>query len=258
METASGLPAGKYSFCINAVDIRGEPQVPTSKSKVCTTLTVEKLSTSITFDQASQTVKTMVDAAASWTEHATPTPNSSELQTKYSITGGDIGLVTIDADTGQVTYLGNNAYGKVTIRATVDDDPSTGKDNYDSSFVEKEIIIVRGVDGVITPDSASSNTTIPKFSMDQANIKTNGTIGIIKGTLGTPDTIGGSTTTYSYTMKNNGDGSFFKVDANSGVIQTTANLAIGSYHFTITVSDKWSSKDIPVEVIVTRRTYQYH
>ena len=63
-----------------------------------------------------------------------------------------------------------------------------------------KIVIYREVDGVITPDPASSDTTIPTFSASDTNIKTGGTIGKIQGTLGTPDTIGGSTTTYSYTI----------------------------------------------------------
>ncbi|MCI8541642.1 MAG: hypothetical protein HFE67_09075, partial [Erysipelotrichaceae bacterium] len=60
----------------------------------------------------------------------------------------------------------------------------------------------------------------------------------------------GTTTTYSYAIKSGGNGSFFTVNTSSGEIKTNANLAVGSYTFTITVSDKWSSKDIPVTVNV--------
>ena len=104
------------------------------------------------------------------------------------------------------------------IRATADDDPNTGNDNYNQAFVEKEIVIYREVDGVVTPDPASSNINTPTFSMDKSNIKTGGTIGKIQGTLGTPDTIGSSTTTYSYAIKSDptSDGSLFQVNASTG------------------------------------------
>ncbi|NBJ65441.1 cadherin repeat domain-containing protein, partial [bacterium c-19] len=43
---------------------------------------------------------------------------------------------------------------------------------------------------------------------------------------------------------------FFSVDANTGVIKTTANLGVNSYHITVTVSDNWSTKEIPVTINV--------
>ena len=51
-------------------------------------------------------------------------------------------------------------------------------------------------------------------------------------------------------MKSDGDGSFFAVNASTGVITSKANLAVGSYSITVTVSDKWSTKEIPVTINV--------
>ena len=112
--------------------------------------------------------------------------------------GGDISLINIDPDSGAITFSGTaNSYGKITIQAIADDDPSTGNDNYEtSSPVTKEIVIYRGVDGTITPDPASSDTTVPTFTANDQNIKINGVIGKINGTQGTPDHVTSGTTTY--------------------------------------------------------------
>ncbi|MCI9525236.1 MAG: cadherin repeat domain-containing protein, partial [Erysipelotrichaceae bacterium] len=210
---------------------------------------IQKQDLSITFQNPAETKKSISEAQNDWFELASVNPSDGTKIT-YSIVGGDIGLIDIDKDTGKIKYKQDGAFGKVKIRATADDDPSTGNDIYRSAYAEKDIIITREVDGIITPDPASSDMTIPTFSTDKSNIKTNGIIGTIKGTLGTPDTIGDSIITYKYTLKTDGDGSLFKVDANTGVIQSNANLAVGTYHFTITVSDRWSSKDVAVQVNV--------
>ncbi|MCI9293552.1 MAG: hypothetical protein HFF01_09290 [Erysipelotrichaceae bacterium] len=243
----NGLDAGDYYFKLHAIDANGDPTGGVDSSTVH--VTVAKADPTIAFNTTTQTNKSIKDAGTGWSEPATATPSTGTKVT-YTKTGGDIGLIDIDKDTGQITYKGNGAFGKVTIKATVDDDPATGKDNYNSAETTKEIVIYREVDGTLTPHSDSDDTTTPTFSMDQANVKTNGDIGTIKGILGTPDTIGGTTTTYSYAMKNEGDSSFFKVNSSTGVIQSNANLSVGSYHFKVTVSDKWSSKDISVTVNV--------
>ncbi len=257
------LPVGEYDFKVKVVDestnthLYIDPNnfaVDTARMKETGTIhiSVTKVNTGIVFDNPNMTKKSMHDANTSWSETATATPMNADLDIKYTIVGGDVGMINIDPDTGAITYNGGNAFGKVKIRATVDDDPSTGNDYYNSSFVEKEIVIYREVDGVITPDPASSDTTIPTFSANDTNIKTGGTIGKVQGTLGTPDTVGGSTTTYSYTIKPDptSDGSLFQVNASTGVIKANANLGVDTYNFVIIVSDKWSSKEIPVTVNV--------
>ena len=246
-----GLKAGNYKFCITAVDANGDP-VDTSGNpteKVCTSFTVEKTIPEIEFDDPNQTKKSVADAATSWNETATATPSTGTKIT-YSVSGGDAYLIEIDKDSGEITYKGNGGYGKVTIRATVDDDPTTGDDNYNSAYTEKDIVIYREVDGSVTPHANSSSTTTPTFTASDSNVKVNGIIGTIKGTLGTPDTIGGTTTTYKYGLKTGGDSSLFSVDPNTGVIKSTANLGVKSYTITVTVSDKWSTKEIPVTINV--------
>ena len=247
-----GLKAGTYKFCVSAKDANGDP-VDTNgdpTEKVCTSFTVEKTDLSIEFNDPTQTKKSISDAATSWNETATANPNTGTKIT-YSVSGGDVSLISIHPDTGAITYTGSNAFGKVKIRATVDDDPTTGNDNYNSAFVEKEIVIYREVDGSVTPHANSSDTTIPTFTASDSNVRTGGIIGTIHGTLGTPDTIGGSTTTYHYGLKPGvGNASFFSVDTNTGVIKTTANLGVNSYHITVTVSDNWSTKEIPVTINV--------
>ncbi|MCI8541659.1 MAG: cadherin repeat domain-containing protein, partial [Erysipelotrichaceae bacterium] len=244
------LKAGTYGFCVETTDFYDAPSTQIEGvTKVCTTLTVAKTTTSVAFDEANQTKKTISDANTSWLEKATATPQVGTKIT-YAVVGGDIGLIAIDADTGRITYQGNNAFGKVKIQAKVDDDPTTGNDNYTPATAEKEIVIVREVDGEIIPDSASSDANVPTFQANDANVKTGGTIGKIKGILGTPDTLGGTVTTYAYALKSGGNASFFTINATSGEIKTTANLAVGTYTFTVSVSDRWSSKDISVTVNV--------
>ncbi len=245
IKTTKSLDAGNYTIYLKGcfADICSNAQSYSFE--------VQKADADIAFQNPSETKKSILDANISWIEQAKATPDTGTKIT-YTKIGGDVGLIDIDANMGQITYKGNGAFGKVKIRATVDDDPSTGKDNYNPAFVEKEIVIYREVDGVITPDPASSDINIPTFSMDKPNIKTGGTIGTIKGTLGTPDTIDGSTTTYSYEIKQdpNDDGSLFQVNATTGVIKANANLGVDTYNFIIIVSDKWSSKEIPVTVNV--------
>ena len=248
-----GLKAGDYKFCVSAVDANGDPTAATSDSKVCTTFTVEKTSLSVAFDDPSTTKKSMTDAASAWIETATATPNTGTKIT-YSKSGGYSSLIEIDSETGEVIYNGNNVFNKVTIRATADDDPATGDDNYDPAYVDKEIIIYRGVNATLTPDSASSNTSVPTFTASQSNVKGNGLIGTIQGTEGTPDTIGGTQTTYRYEIINGQDSGMFQIttSSNKGTIKVKAGseLGVGSYHFTVRVSDQWSSKDVTVTVNV--------
>ncbi|MCI9312648.1 MAG: cadherin repeat domain-containing protein, partial [Erysipelotrichaceae bacterium] len=243
VKVKSGLHQGVYYFKIKAEDNFG----------ICgyyrVQVTVNKTKLSIQFQQPQQTKKSIAEASTSWNE--TATANTSDgVKITYSISGGDIYLIDLDPDTGKITYKGAGGYGMVKIKATADDDPNSGNDNYEEAFTEKEVVIYREVDGIVTPHANSSNANVPTFQANDANVKTGGTIGTIKGTQGTPDTIGGNTTTYSYAMKSGENGSFFTVNANSGEIKTSANLAVGTYTFTITVSDKWSSKDIPVTVNV--------
>ena len=250
--TSEGLKAGVYKFCVVTQDADGMPASPvTNKTKICTSVSIDKTNLTAAFDDPNQTKKSIADASTVWNETATANPNTGAKVT-YSVSGGDVSLITIDPDTGAIAYQGNNAFGKVKIKATADDDPSTGNDNYNPSFVEKEIVIYREVDGSVTPHTNSSSTTAPTFTSSDSNVKVNGIIGTIKGTLGTPDTIGGSTTTYRYGIKPGvGDANFFSVDSNTGVIKTTAtSLGVKSYSITVTVSDNWSTKEIPITINV--------
>ena len=244
----NGLNAGDYYFKVNVIDDNGDPVGGVNSSTIH--IVVGKGNPTVAFNISNTTKKSIQGAATAWSETATATPSTGTKIT-YSITGGDVSLVSIDPDTGAITYTGSNAFGKVKIRATVDDDPSTGNDNYNSAFVEKEIVIYREVDGSVTPHANSSDTTIPTFTASDSNVSTGGIIGTIHGTLGTPDTIGGSITTYHYGLKPGvGNASFFSVDPNTGVIKTTANLGVNSYTITVTVSDNWSTKEIPVTINV--------
>ena len=138
-----GLKAVTYKFCITAVDANGDP-VDTSGNpteKVCTSFTVEKTNPTIAFDDPSTTKKSIADAATVWNETATATPSAGTKIT-YSITGGDVSLISINPETGAITYTGSNAFGKVKIRATVDDDPTSGNDNFNSAFVEKKSLSI--------------------------------------------------------------------------------------------------------------------
>ncbi len=245
----NSLKAGTYKFCIEGKDSSGNGPDANDPIKVCTSLVVEKTKLTVAFKNPDQTKKSVVEAEDPWSELATAKPSAGTKIT-YTVTGGDIGLIRLDRDTGEIEYVGNGNSGKVTIRATADDDPDSGDDSYEPAYVEKEIVIVKEVDGVLTPHEDSSDTTVPTFTAMQPNVKTGGIIGTIKGILGTPDDITHGPTTYSYAIKNDGDGSYFRVDSVSGVITSNANLAVNSYHFTITVSDKWCSKDIAVTVNV--------
>ena len=247
----NSLKVGNYKFCITSTDANGAPQSQeANKTRVCASFSVNATDPTIAFDDSNQTKKSVADAATVWNETATANPNTGTKVT-YSVSGGDTYLIDIDSDTGAITYKGNGAYGKVKIKATADDDPSTGNDNYNSAFTEKEIIIYKQVDGSVTPHANSSDSITPTFTATDTNVKTNGIIGTIQGTTGTPDNIGGSSTiTYKYGLETGGDSSLFTVDPNTGVIKTTGNLGVQSYHITVTVSDKWSTKQIPVTINV--------
>ena len=102
-----GLKAGNYKFCVTAVDANGDP-VDTSGNpteKVCTSFTVEKTNPTIAFNDPAQTKKSIAAAATAWNETATATPNTGTKIT-YSITGGDVSLISINPDTGAITYTG--------------------------------------------------------------------------------------------------------------------------------------------------------
>ncbi|MCI8548852.1 MAG: hypothetical protein HFJ38_08250, partial [Bacilli bacterium] len=200
------LPAGDYYFKVRVVDESTNERLyyrpddfikDTFRTKETQLIHVKiyKETPTIAFDTPSITKKSISNAGAGWNETAAASPSTGTKIT-YSISGGDVSLISIDPDTGAITYNGNNAFGKVKIKATVDDDPSTGYDDYEAAYAEKEIIIYRELDGSVTPHANSSDTTVPTFTASDSNIKTGGIIGTIHGTLGTPDTIGGSTTTY--------------------------------------------------------------
>ena len=248
---SNGLDAGDYYFKLNAKDSNGDPTDGVNSATVH--IAVAKTKLTVAFDDSNTTKKSMTDAVTAWSETATANP-STGVKITYSKTGGFSSLIEIDSETGQVTYNGNNAFNKVTIRATADDDPATGNDNYDPVYAEKEIVIFRGVNGTLIPDTASSDTTIPTFTASQANVKGNGVIGTIQGTEGTPDTIGGTQTTYRYEIISGQDSGMFQItiSSNKGTIKVKAGseLGVGSYHFTVRVSDNWSSKDIAVTVNV--------
>ncbi len=242
------LNAGDYYFKVNVKDANGDPIGGVDSATVH--IVVGKASLTVMFDDANQTKKSVADASTVWNETATANPNTGTKVT-YSVSGGDTYLIDIDADTGTITYKGNGAFGKVKIKATADDDPNIGNDNYESAYTEKDIIIYREVDGSVTPHANSSDSIIPTFTATDTNVKTNGIIGTIQGTTGTPDNIGGSSTiTYKYGLETGGDSSLFTVDPNTGVIKTTGNLGVQSYHITVTVSDKWSTKQIPLTINV--------
>ncbi|MCI9312809.1 MAG: hypothetical protein HFE68_05525 [Erysipelotrichaceae bacterium] len=254
------LPAGDYYFKVKVIDESTNEQLYLDPTNFTTDnkrtqesgvfhVSVTKVPLTIAFDDPSTTKKSIVTAGTNWSETATASPLNSDVAVTYTISGGDVGLIQLDPNTGAVTYLGGNAFGKVTIRATVDEiDPTAN--NYINAYVEKDIVIYREVDGTITPDPVSSDTTIPTFSASDPNIRTGGLIGKVQGTLGTPDTIGGTLTTFSYAIQPGGDASLFQVHSTTGQITSNANLSVGSYHFDIVVSDRWSSKTINVTVNV--------
>ena len=136
-----GLKVGTYKFCITSTDDNGYPDTQINgKTKVCTSFNVNKTKLTIEFNDKHDTKKTIPQAATPWNETATGKPTYGTKIT-YTKVGGDIGLIDLDENTGKVTYKGNGVFGKVKIRATIDDDPSTGNDNYDSAYTEKEIIM---------------------------------------------------------------------------------------------------------------------
>ena len=257
------LPAGDYYFKVRVVDESTNERLYYSpnnfnddsyrmKETNVIHVKITKTTPTIAFDTAADTKKSVKDAGVNWNETATASPMNNEVKIQYTKVGGDMYLIDIDANTGAITYKGNGAYGKVKIRATIDDDPSTGKDNYNSAFTEKEIIVYKQVDGHVEPHANSSDSTIPTFTALDANVKTNGIIGTVKGTTGTPDNIGGTSNviTYKYGIEAGGDASLFTIDANTGVIRTTGNLGVLSYHITVTVSDQWDTKKIPLTINV--------
>ena len=242
------LHAGTYHFKIQVKDSSCDT---TPAAEISASFTVNKAALSIAFDNPDQTKKSIVDSANGWSETATAQPDTGTKIT-YSVSGGDAYLIDIDANTGVITYKGNGAFGKVKIKAAVDDDPDIGNDNYNSAFTEKEIIIYKRVDGNVEPHANSSDHTVPTFTATDPNVKVNGIIGTIKGTTGTPDNIAGTSTTitYKYGIEADGDASLFTVDPNTGVIKTTGNLGVQSYHIIVTVSDKWDTKKIPLTINV--------
>ncbi len=245
----NGLHAGDYYFKLNAVDANGDPMGGVNSNTVH--IVVAETNLTVAFDDPNQTKKSIAQAISGWSEKASVTPSIGAKVT-YSKSGGSVGIINLDPDTGAITYTGGTAYGKITIKATADDDPSSGFDDYQSSEVTKEIVIYREIDGNVTPHANSSDSTIPTFKTSDANIKPNGIIGTIHGTLGTPDNITSGTTTYTYGLKNVDDHSYFSVDKNTGIIKTTADLSAttGTYQITVTVSDKWSTKEISVTINV--------
>ena len=252
-----GLKVGEYKFCISAQDSNENPDVPNTsdQTKVCTTFKVEKPKLTITFDDKNTTKKTVTEAATNWNETATvtPTPTPKDVKVTYTKVGGDIGLIDINPDTGEITYTGNVTFGKVKIRATADDkDKDQGVDNYDEVYTDKEIIIAQDLEGVITPDTNSSDPNIPTFTATDTNVQTGGTIGKVQGTQGTPDNLKSGTITYTYGLKSDGDGSLFSVNASTGEIKSNADLSTGVYNITVTITDKWNPKpkDIPVTINV--------
>ncbi len=261
IKSINTLPVADYYFKVRVVDESTNDRLyydsndftkDTYRTKETGVIhvSISKISPTIAFNDPNLTKKSISEANTSWYETAIATPMTNDLQIKYTIVSGDASLITLDENTGQIAYKGNG-FGKVKIRATVDELDPNGH-NYQTAFTEKEIVIYREVDGNMIPDPASSDTSIPTFAANDTNIKIGGTIGKIQGTLGTPDTIGSSVTTYSYAIKSDSssDGSLFQVNASSGVIKTNANLGVDTYNFVIIVSDKWSSKEIPVTVSV--------
>ncbi len=241
------LNAGTYHFKIQAQDENNDPNPALT---INASITVKQSSTTIAFDDPNQTKKSIIDAMIDWSETATAIPNGNDIKITYAKVSGDVSLINIDPNTGAIRYTGVNAYGKVTIKATADDDPTSGHDDYIASDATKEIVIYREVDGSVTPHANSSDANIPTFTASDTNIKINGVIGKIVGSMGTPDQVTSGGTTYTYGINNSGDGSFFTVNSNTGEIKTNANLGVGSYNITVTVSDKWSTKDIPLTINV--------
>lgn len=239
------LNAGTYHFKIQAQDENNDPNPALT---INASITVKQSRTTIAFDDPNQTKKSIIDAMIDWSETATAIPNGNDVKITYAKVSGDISLINIDPNTGAIRYTGVNAYGKVTIKATADDDPNTGNDNYDSVTTTKEVIIYRAVDGTITPDAQSSDSQIPTFSASDPNAKPNGKIATVQGMMGTPDDAISGTITYTYELKQVDDFGSFEVDRNTGEIKSKVNLGVQEHHITLIVKDKWSSKEIPLTI----------
>jgi len=247
----NNLGVGTYTLQLRTEKTPGISNLDYVSEPIEMTLKVnDQITPTITFDQPNTTKKSISEAANTWEESASVSPSYSDMKITYSKVGGDIGLIDINAETGKITYKGNGAYGKVKIRATVDDDPQNELDKYAEASTEKEIVFYAQVEGSVIPHANSSDANIPTFTTGDNNIKTGGTIGTIKGAPGTPDNLTSGIITYTYGLKAGGDGSFFEVVSQSGVIKVKANLAVGSYSITVTVSDKYSTKEIPVTINV--------
>ncbi len=246
-----GLNAGDYYFKLNAADANGDPIGGVNSTIVH--IVVSKTNLAVAFNDPNQTKKSITEATAGWSETATATPSTGTKVT-YATSGGTVGLIDYDKDSGAISYKGGTGFGKITLKATADDDPNTGNDNYNPASTTKEIVIYREVDGYITPHKDSSSKTSPSFQTSQANVKQGGEIGTITGTLGTTDDASTTgKTTYTYGLKNDGDDyNYFSVNASTGKIYTIADLSTttGSYNIIVTVSDKWSTKEIPVTIDV--------
>ncbi len=244
----SALHAGTYHFKIQAQDENGNPN---PALEINASFTVNKTNLTVAFDDPNQTKKSIAQATAGWNETASATPSTGTKVT-YSKVGGSVGIINLDPNTGTITYTGGSAYGKITIKATADDDASTGNDDYQATETTKEIVIFREVDGSVTPHTNSSSTSSPTFQTSDANIKPNGVIGKIVATLGTPNNGTSGATTYTYGLKQVDDYNYFSVNTSTGEIKTTADLSsnIGNYSITVTVSDQWSTKEIPVNISV--------
>ncbi|MCI8540611.1 MAG: hypothetical protein HFE67_03740, partial [Erysipelotrichaceae bacterium] len=100
------LPAGDYYFKVKVVDestnerLYYEPSDFTkdpyrTKETGVIHVQITKVSPTIAFDNPSQTKKSVQDAtmATNWNETATANPFNSDLQIKYTIVSGDIGLI---------------------------------------------------------------------------------------------------------------------------------------------------------------------
>ncbi|MCI9313279.1 MAG: cadherin repeat domain-containing protein, partial [Erysipelotrichaceae bacterium] len=250
----NSLNAGTYDICMIGYDLYDEPSSPQlGKSKVCATINVAKTALSIAFDDPQLSKKSIVQAQSGWQETASAS-SANGTKVTYAITATQGNITTsdimIDPNSGAITYTGNGAYGRITIQATVDDDPTTGNDNYFSATTTKEVVIYRDVDGAVTPDAQSSDPNQPVFTASDPNAKTNGRIGKIEGMLGTPDDGISGTTTYHYELKQTGDQASFQVDPNTGEIKTKVNLGVGDHEITLIVKDAWSEKEIPLTIRV--------
>ena len=245
VKSTSGLDAGEYYFKLEVLDDSGSPLPGIDPISVC--IEVAKKDLTVAFNNPSVTKKSIADAATAWNETATATPNIGTKVT-YSVSKGT-NLISIDSNTGAVTYKGNGVFGKATIKATADDS-GAAKDNYNPAYAEKEIIIYRGVNGKFSPDSASESTTNPIFTSNQTNVQVNGVIGKAVGSEGTPDEIDGTDITYHYSLVAGEDSGSFTIDESTGVVKANEKLGVGTYEFTAKVKDNWSEKTIKVTVTV--------